>query len=274
MEINDNVQNNEYNETIETVEAPEAAEATNPVQKLMNKLHISPKILIAAVAVIMVVVLAIILFGGGNSYKTPVELMEKQLNVKTYKKAMDLRIEYLNGFCESEMKAIYKIMTSSDDYKDSLEDIEELFEEGIEEKKDEYGKNYKYTIKITDKDKLSSEELRDFKKEIKELGDSLEKMVEETDDYDSDDWEDMADMMDISKSQAKKLIKNYEKIAKKCSKVKVTAGYELEIVRTLKGKEIDDPEDYEVESTINVYKVNGRWVTEDAVEMLSGMDIG
>lgn len=264
MEINDNIQNTDYNET---------PEATDPNQKLMNKLHISPKILIAAVAVIMVVVLAIILFGGGNSYKTPVELMEKQLNVKTYKKAMDLRIEYLNGFCESEMKAIFKIMTSSDEYKDSLEDIEELFEEGIEEKKDEYGKNYKYTIKITDKDKLSSEELRDFKKEIKGMGDDLEKMVEETDDFDSDDWEDMADMMDISKSQAKKLIKNYEKIAKKCSKVKVTAGYELEIVRSLKGKEIDDPEDYEHESTVKVYKVNGRWVTEDAVEMFDGIDL-
>ncbi len=258
----------EFNEEVQNYSEETTVEKTNPVKKILGKL--SPKVIIAAVAAILVIVIAVILFGGGNSYKTPIKVMEDRLNARSYSKYEKAQFDIYNGFCESEIKAIYKIYKSSDEYEDYLDEAKEYYEESIEDKEDEYGKNYKYTIKITDKDKLSSEELREFKKQIKEAGDDLEDELEEMKDYDSDDWEEMADEMGISKSQAKKVVKYMEKIAKKYSKVKVTAGYELECVRTLKGKEIDDPEDYEYEFTVKVYKVNGRWITSSAIG-LNGM---
>ena len=47
------------------------------------------------------------------------------------------------------------------------------------------------------------------------------------------------------------------------------AGYELTVTVTLSGSELDEPEEDEI--TMTVYKVNGRWVSEDALETLVSM---
>ena len=90
-----------------------------------------------------------------------------------------------------------------------------------------------------------------------------ESILEKYEDLDSDDYEDIADELGISKSQAKKVVKIAKSVGKKLKKAKVTKGYELEVVRILKGSELDEPE--ESDSTVYVYKVNGRWISSSHI---------
>ncbi len=219
--------------------------------------------LVGVVAVI--VALTLILGSLGNNYKTPINIMEDYANAKKYYSDYDKMIDMSNGFCQDELEDLVKLYKSTEDYKDDLEDEKDDFADTIEDMKDEYGKNYKYTYKITDKEELDKDDLKEFRDRLRSTADSLESMIEETEDYDSDDWEDMADSIgfDGDKSKAKKLVKIMKNMRKVYKSAKVTAGYELEVTITLDGSELDEPEENEV--TINVYKVDGRWISSSSL---------
>lgn len=229
---------------------------------LFKKVLALPKALLISVgsAILATIILLCVLVPVlTNNYRTPVKNMEKIYNTKSF----NTQLEYYyvqDDIAGKEAEAIFKILKKSDEFKDSIEEMEESFEEDIDDKKDEYGKNYKFKIKITDKEKLDKSELRDYKNTLKDRGDRMKDALEEYEDYDSDDWEDIADEMEISKSSAKKCIKQLEKAAKKYKKIKVTAGYKLDIEITVKGSELDEPEEIS-ETTVYVYKVNGKWIS-------------
>ncbi len=218
---------------------------------------------------LVVVIVALVLVVGAlaNSYKTPIKTMQKYANAKTYYTSYDRSLDMLNGFCEDEMKEIVKLYKSTDEYKDNIEDEKDDFKDEIEDLKDEYGKNYKYTYKITYKEKLEKDDLKEFRDELRDTAKSLESVAELTEDYDSDDWEDMADEMgfDGEKSKAKKFIKSVEKLGKALKSAKVTDGYELEVTVILTGSELDEPEERDM--TINVYKVDGRWISSSGLSL-------
>lgn len=236
-------------------------EAPNGIVEKVKKLPIKMIAIlgVAAVAVIAVVALVISMFT--NTYKSPVEAALKSRNAKSYSAYEKNQYAGLNGFCESEAKAIVNIMKKSDDY--DKDDVKESFEESIDEMKDEYGSNYKYSYKIEDKEKIDKDDYKDFEDEIQE---AAKDMLDEIKDMDSDDIEEMADALGISKSNAKKLIKEYESICKKLKKAKISAGYELEITWKLTGSELDEPE--ENESTMTVYKIGGKWVSASNIRGL------
>lgn len=234
------------------------------IKKIFNE-H-KNKLIVAAAAVVAVIALVIVLSILGNSYKTPIELMEKQANNKKFSAMVDASTATLNGFAEKEVKAVLNIMKKSDSYKDMMEDQEDYFEDNIEDMIDEYGKNYKYTYKIVDKEELEKDDLRDFRDELRYIADMCEDLEDEIDDYDSDDWEDLADDLEISKADVKELAKKILEIGKICKKAKVTAGYELTVETYLSGSELDEPE--EGEMTICVYKVDGRWIAYDGLYAL------
>lgn len=246
----------------------------NGANAAMKKVKALPKTLFigigAAIAAVVAIILAFSLLG--NSYKSPVKLAEKSANQKTYVAQDKQILKQLNGLCTGDVRAILNIRKKADDYKDSLADDKESFKDTIEDMKEEYGNNYKYTYKIEDKEKLEKEDLREVRDSLDAAYDQIKKLEKETKDWDSDDWEDLAEELGISKNNAKKLLKNCKKLAKKLSSAKVTAGYELEITRTLKGSELDEPEETEI--TMTVYKVNGRWVSYSALMMLMSLASG
>ena len=121
----------------------------------------------------------------------------------------------------------------------------------------ELAENPKY--KIEDKEKLGKDELKDIQKEIRSAGKSYYNAYS---DLDSDDYESIAESLDITKAQAKKLASLYKSIGKTLKTAKVTKGYKLTVTRTLTGSELDEPIETELE--IYVYKVNGRWISDDA----------
>ena len=213
---------------------------------------------ISAVVAIAAIVLALVMFVF-NTYKTPVALLEKQANAKKASALLSKRIEMLNGFCEDEYKEILKIMKKSDDYEESLE----YYEEQIEYQQDEYGKNYKVKYKIVDKEEIDKDELREVRDTIRERG---EMRLESLENLEDEDYEEGADELGITKSQAKKYAKAQESIAKTLKKAKVTEGYILTVSVTTTGSELDEPEEDEFE--IEVYKVDGRWVSQSALMML------
>lgn len=221
---------------------------------------------VAAVLVVGLVLWAIL----SNTYKTPVNIMQKQANATSYKTDFELLKQQLNGFASSEMNSIIKIYKKSDDYKDNIDDAKEEFKEDLADMKDEYGSNFKYKYKIEDKEKLDKDDRKDLQEYVRDIAKELAEEIDDfIDDADSDDWEDLADEMGISKSQAKDLAKTCLKIAKKLKSVKISAGYELDVKVTLSGKELDEPEEHD--TTVTVIKVNGRWMRESALTSLLSM---
>ena len=217
-----------------------------------------------ALAVVLAVTAILVTFSLlTNTKKTPLQIEKKYMNKKRGYNPLTAQAEMLNGFTEKEWKQIYKIMSKSDEYADYIDEFKENHADNVEDMKDEYGRNYKYTYKITDSEKLEKEDLRAFRKQIRSAAKSLDSFIEETEDYDFDDWSDAADETGLSRKQLKKVVKLLKKIEKKWSKAKVTKGYELEVTVKLTGKELDEPEEHE--TTVRVYKVNGRWISEDAL---------
>jgi len=254
--------NNFENAVVEAVPAVEVK--PNLIQKIVGffkkdtkkALIFSGIALAALVVVILLIVLVVDLIT--NTYKTPVKLMEKYANKQSYYDMYDTQAELSNGFLTSEYKAMAKIYKSTDEYKEGLADKKEDFEDNIAELKEKYGSNYKYTYKITDKEKLDKDDLKDYRDNLRNMADMYEKQIENSKDYDADDWADIADNMGISKANAKKYYKILEKVRKKYATAKVTDGYKLEVTVTLTGSELDEP--IESEREITVYKVNGRWI--------------
>lgn len=228
------------------------AKGVEKVKKVPKKTWLTIAI---AVAVLIVGYIAIGFFT--NTYKTPMNLVVSFINDKTHSDPIKDVTKLLNGFADDEINAIIKILKKSDDYEDMVDGVEETFDKLVETLEKQFGDNYKCSFKVEEKEKLDKDDCKKFKKNLKQLGEMVEQIVEKTEDYDSDDWEDMAEEIGISKSNAKKLVKHLEDLEDELKDAKVTKGYELQITTIIKGSKLDEPEENEM--TINVYKVNGRW---------------
>ncbi len=225
--------------------------------------------IMAGAAAVVVIALIVVLSMLGNTYKTPVQAAEKLLNEKSVEDIIDGVPALLNGFGESEVEDILRIIKKTETYEDAMQDAEDSFEDTIEDLKDEYGNNYKIKIIIDDKEELEKEDVRAFRDKLRNIGE----LKENLEDIDSDDIEDMAEDLGIRESQAKDLIENLEDFCKLCKSADVEEGYELSLILEMDGSELDEPEEEEL--TVNVFKVDGRWVP-DVFSLISGfgMNIG
>ncbi len=242
--------------------APASAGGSGLGAKLKEKKNLL--IGIAAALVVLILAIAILpnLFGG--SYKTPVKTAVASMNAKK----LDIEDEFINsmgGFGKSELKKIYKILSSSKNFKDYQEDREDRFEDSLDDTKDDYGKNWKVTYKIEDKDKLEKDDLKDAKDTIKSSANGLIDWADRILDMDSSTLKDTADEMGLKKDDLKKLAQIAKDLGKKLKKAKVSDGYELDLNLMIKGS--DDEEDYD--SDMVVLKVGGKWVAYNSITSYS-----
>lgn len=138
-----------------------AEESATPADNKKNLITL----LAGVAAVAVVVILAILLFG--SSYKDAVNNLEGVLNGKANKiesLAPKAYWTYLEEEEEVELKELKK------DFKENYEDAKEELEE-------EYGKNAKFNIKITDKKKLSKKKVGKIAEAIEDSYDIDEKKV-------------------------------------------------------------------------------------------------
>lgn len=218
--------------------------------------------IIAAALILVVVSIAT------NTYKTPINTMEKQQNSKNFDVWFSQEYKLLNGFAEKEVQEIFKIMKNSDDFMDAMEIEAEWFYDDILDMEDEYGRNYKFSYTIINKEELERDSLKEFRDELREIGEYWKSLEDDTDQFDSDDWEDVADELDLTKSEAKQLVRALNAVGKVCKKAKVTEGYLLTVEIILTGRELDEPEVSEKE--FYVYKVDGRWIAGNSTNSLWG----
>lgn len=236
--------------------------------KVWNKMKALPKkawMMIGIGAAVLVA--AILLIAHLNNIPTtPVNKLQKYYNAKSYKTQMEWLKDSANGFAKSELNKIISLMKKTEDYKEDLKDAKEDYKESVANMKEEYGSNYKYTFKVEDKEKMDKDDLKDYRDTVRSRAKTIVNNLEEfIDDADSSDWEDLADELGLSKSQAKELVKTCLKLAKKLKSVKITDGYELDVVRTLKGKEVDD---MEYDMSLTVVKVDGKWMSTSTLSSL------
>lgn len=141
---------------------PQAGNSEKPIKGIMSKLGDMKAVIIGAVAAIAVIVLCVCLFG--SSVNKAVKNYQAVLNGNAGKIASLAPSQYWKYWKEEED------ITKADVKKE----FKELYEDGKEEMEEIYGKNVKYTVKVTEKDKMS-------KKDLKEIADQLE------DNYEIDD---------------------------------------------------------------------------------------
>ena len=248
---------------------------------LFNKAKALPKQMLLAIGggVAALVVLIIVLLALSNTKSTPLSNVMKVANAKKFDTVLSKAPDIMNGFCESEIRNIIKIAKKSDLYKDNKEDIDDAFAEYVDGMKENFGDNYKISYKITDKEKMDKDDCEDIQDSMKEMGKLITKAAKEVNKLDDDIWEELEDQTGLKEKELKNIVKEVESIGNKMKKAKVTAGYELEVTVIIKGSELED-EPIEEEMTINVIKVNGRWIIDfvspvaSLVGQLGNMNIG
>jgi len=212
---------------------------------------------IAAIAVVALLAI-ILLIPKGNTYKTPIKLQASMMNAKTSDKMLDRTMEMLNGLGEDEMKDILKIMEKTEKF-DSAKDILVLTLGSIRENA---GEKYKIKLSPKGKEKVDKENLEYMQERIDSLAERFADRAGEMEENATD----VQDELELSSKDVKKLIKAYKKLAKIFQKAKVTKAYDVEVKTKITGSALDEA--MKGEQTIRVYKIGGRWVSEQALEAL------
>lgn len=238
--------------TPETSAAPEASAVSAKQKRAFNN---NKRIGIIAVAVIAVVLLIVIIaLAGKSSYKDPLKDIQKMINKQStdifaYQKMIS------DPMSVKFTKTVYDIAKSNDEIKDGFMDKQEDLKDFYEDIK-----GFKITkIEIKKAEKMKSKDLRSIQKTYDK--DNYESILERLDDVDSDDIEDLAEEIDISKSQAKKLVKAMKNYYKSLGKAKVQGGYNLEVIVRAK---YDGDTDKTERIDVQVLKINGKWYISNA----------
>lgn len=138
----------------------EVCDCKNTGKKGKNK-FILP---VAAAAVVVVAVVGVSSLGGG--YKKPVEDYIKALNKCDTAKMLSVIVP------ESKMKELKKEMKDSViDWDALLDKMDDALEEVVEELEDDYGKNIKFSVKITDKEKIKDDDFDELEEEYEDTFD-------------------------------------------------------------------------------------------------------
>ena len=92
--------------------------------------------------------------------------------------------------------------------------------------------------------------------------------MDASEEFKATDWREIADEADLTKDEAKKLIKVYGEFVDVMEPVQVTEGYELQLSDSITGELLEKPQ--QSMRTVIVLKLNGRWVWLDVLDYLEG----
>ena len=196
-----------------------------------------------------------------NNYMTPIHTAAKQENQKSINVKKYLRTGFRNMGAKNAGELV-NILCESDDFLDLMDDVEENFDKNYEQKLDNFGDDFKVTYAVEDKLKLEKSDLHNYQKWFRQYVKAIEEGLEDTEDFTTSDWGDFADELGLTRTQAKKYVAALKKMVSNIGRLEVTKGYELGVTVTITGSELDEPAEHN--STIQVVKVNGRWIAVDA----------
>lgn len=210
-------------------------------------------------AIGLAVLLAVILLiPKGNTYKTPIKLQAAMMNAKTADKMLDKTVDMLNGLGQDQVEDIVKILEKTEDF-DSTKDMMVLALGSIRENA---GEKYKVKLSPKGKEKMDKESLEIMQEKIDYLAERYADAAEQMEENATD----VQDELGLSSKDVKKLVKAYKKLAKVLDKAKVTKAYDVEVKTKITGSQLDEA--MKSETYIRVYKIGGRWVSEQALDAL------
>lgn len=213
-----------------------------------------------ALGCVGVLVLILIITGLGGGYKKPLDNIVKLFD--NQETDMDECVELVAPkFLVKYYDNIVDILEKSDELKDMKDDVEDSLESMYEGLEEQYGKKYSVSYKITDKEKMSKDDLEDIEDTYKSFYEVyLESAYDELKDADDDYYEEMEDELDLSSKECEKLVDECKPLIKEFKSPKVSEGYELTVEVKIEGKDDDDEEEIDV----NVIKFNGDWMLDYA----------
>lgn len=185
-----------------------------------------------------------------STYTTPLDKEMAIKNAKNYQEYEKAFFSRTSGLLDDEIKETNELIMKSVDpaYKTEMD---ENIRNSAEEYTAEYGDDYEFYYEINSKTELDDADLKDAEEEYKEEAAEGLKKCENTDPKDV--------AYDLSEADAKTLIKATTDFYEKMANFKITEGYELDVTYYVKGSELDEPKEIAT-TTIEVYKINDRWI--------------
>ena len=217
-------------------------------------------------AAALIVGLCLLLFNS-SSRTTPIKVLEKYANAKEIEVETVVR-DMIGGIEGNNAAKLIRLADDSDEFEDRFEELEEDAADAHQDKQDEYGKNFKIRYK-NDKEveeKLDRDELKDYKSDLKSLGEDYAALGKALGKLKSGDLKDLAEDLDMDVKDVKACIECLKTIGQKLKGAEITEGYDLEYLITITGSELDEPEEDDGELT--VLKINGKWVSTQGLSLL------
>ena len=221
---------------------------------------------VVLVAAALIVGLCLLLFNS-SSRTTPIKVLEKYVNAKEFEVETVVR-DMIGGIEGNNAAKLIRLADDSDEFEDRFEELEEDAADAHQDKQDEYGKNFKIHYK-NDKEveeKLDRDELKDYKSDLKSLGEDYAALGKALGKLKSGDLKDLAEDLDMDVKDVKACIECLKTIGQKLKGAEITEGYDLEYLITITGSELDEPEEDDGELT--VLKINGKWVSTQGLSLL------
>ena len=231
-----------------------------PQQPAPEKPKLSTKTLaaIGGAVVGLIVIILIISSCGGGGYMNPINKLVEMNNKKSYG-VNEFVDATANGLLAGEFKSLLKDVQKLDDYKNLETDMKENAQDSYENNQDTYGKNFHYSFKKEDVDKLDSDDRQSYRDSVRSRGDTIADYIENYKKMDNSEKGDLADRFGVKKADLDRIYNDLKSISDTLKKVKVDEAYKIGGYGVITGSELDEPE--ETRTTINVYKINGTWVT-------------
>ena len=212
----------------------------------------------AVVAVLAIACVICVVIANGSGITAPLKTNEKYRNAKTVK-LEDYMGDFFNGSDGGKASEFIKLAKKIDFMSDRFEQQEDMWTQSYDDNCKVYGKNFKYSQSFDHKEKLSTDEVGNFRNSIREYGEAFAELAEELEDLKRSDLREIAEDLDISVSDVKKIISCIKTLGDKFSDADVSKGYRLYVDYKITGNKIDEPQTGTGGDI--VYKVNGKWVS-------------
>ena len=214
-----------------------------------------------AALVILIIIIIISSTVSAGSYKTPLKEYTKLIT----KESTELE-PYLDCFLPEFAVDTYsdlhdlssKVMPEQTAEYDK--ELVYLFQDSYSDIEDAFGKKYKVSYEIRDKEKLSKSDLRDLEDIYENLYDTINNSNDFSDEAYYDDFADglKADGIEASDKDKRSMQKIMEGFMKDLKNLKIQAGYEVEVKITIEGADSRESEKFD----LKIIKVNGRWIMD------------
>ena len=221
-------------------------------------------IAVAGAAALLILILIIIIASNASagSYKTPLKEYTK-LMTKGSTELEPYLYCFLPEFAVDTYGDLHSLAAKvmPDETADYDKSLVYLFEDAYSDIKDDYGKKYKVTYEIRDKEKLSKSDLKDIEDVYEDLYDSMNNSTDFSDENYYDEFAAALEKqygIEVSDKDKRSMQKTLESFMKEFKNIKIQAGYEVEVKVTIEGSDSRESEKID----LKIIKVNGRWIID------------